>query len=252
MPFPMHQSHSVLREKIRIQNEAAEAEADICRHCYQTDHMRRVCNEVSIVACSICYKLNVFTTWCCERKNRKEITDQVHQVLRFAGNPVPRIFIDVNILFKNIPALINTGLTRSVIDYSLARYIRGFDAFTEDDWLKTATGMKVPIRLRRVEHYIDCRIRNLEPGIHLELGMDFLMLLPFRLTFDNITLNTKANWATTHHEEINYVYNMPRGYELRKWLHKHNFKMQKRSIRKTFETKGWKQSFIPPNYGRNH
>lgn len=244
MPLDFPRPRAQIREIQRRQIEAAEAERDICRLCYQTDHRRRVCNQARVVACSICYKLNVFTTSCCERKNRQEITDQDHQVFRLAGFPIPRLFIDINILTKNIPALFCTGTTRSKIDYTLAQFIRGFDAFTEADWLVTADGLDVPIGIRGNLTLLNCSVENLEPGIHMVLGMDYIMRRPFRCTFDNITLDSRKNWAVPHQEFISYVYNVPRGQELRRYLTRNRVELKKSYKRSTFQAKHkWKQYF---------
>lgn len=245
MPFDFPRSRAQLREMERRQIEAAEADMDICRLCYQPDHRRRLCDQSKVVACSICYKLNVFTTSCCERKNGQEITDQHHQVFRLAGFPVPRLFIDVDILTKNIPALFCTGSMRSKIDYTLANFIRGFDAFTHTDWLITSDGLDVPIRIRGDLTFINCAVEPLEAGVHMVLGMDYIMRRPFRCTFDNITLDSRQNWAVPHQEFISYVYNVPRGLPLRKHLKKHGFNMKSGYNRSTFVTKSkYKQYFL--------
>lgn len=244
MQIEFQKTKAQLRESKRRQYEAAEAENDICRHCFQTDHRRSMCDQAKVVACSVCYKLNVFTTSCCESQNRREITDHSHQVFRFAGFPIPRMFIDVNILTKNIPALVCTGTIRSKIDHTLANFLRGFDAFTEPNWLLNGDGMDVPIRTKGNYTTLSCRIEHLEPNIHMILGMDYIMNRPFRCTFDNITLNSRALWTVPHHEHIDYVYNVPRGLQLRKHLRKHGYQLKSHSTQTTFEQeRTWKQYF---------
>lgn len=235
-------SRSQLKEFKNRQKNAAADNVNICRRCFKTDHHRNNCTQAPVVACSSCYKLNVFTTSCCQR-NTRDITDQQLQTFRFAGFPVPRMFIDLNIFTKNIPALVCTGLVRSKVNLTLAKFIKGIEAFTDVEWV-TEDGIDVPIYKRGNTTILNCKIENLEPGIHMVLGMDYIMSRPFRCTFDNITLNSRANWAVSHHEMVNYAYNLPRGNELYKYRLSRGQEIKPPFRQPTFKSnKKWKQYF---------
>lgn len=236
MAFAPLRNAAQRRENRRRQEEAAERDQDICRSCFQVDHRRSACNQVPIVACSECYKMNVFTTNCCQRNGREEIQGQ-RQVLRFAGFPIPRMFMDVNVLTVNIPALIDTGSERSSIDSYLANMMTDMQIFGDtEDCFKTSTGMSVPIGIRGTVHWMNCEIKRLPPTIHLVLGMDYFMMRPFSFTFENVTLNSRRNWPIRHHEETNYVYNTPRGQELRQYLgRRRDYRFQSSSRKRTFD-----------------
>lgn len=223
-----------IEERRRRREFDAEMDRDICRRCYQPDHNRRQCSGVGTVACSICFRLNVFTTWCCARGIREEIAGQ-RQVFRFVGNP-PRAFVDVNVMTMNVPALFDSGSIRSRIDAKLACELSTFQVFCDrPDNFSTPTGMSVPIGIRGQIMWIDCLVvPQIEPTIHLALGMDYFSCNPFEISFDSVKLNSARVWTNSHHEEIAYAYNHPRGTPLRMWLRMHGFNMQLNTVRPAF------------------
>lgn len=222
-----------IEERRRQRELEAERDRDICRRCFQTNHNRRFCVGVPTVACSICFRLNVFTTWCCGRKNREEIAGQ-RQAFRFAGTP-PRPFIDVNVMTMNIPALFDPGSPRSRIDSRLAQELKKFEIFCDPpDNFYTSTGMSVPIGIRGDIFWLDCQVTSLEPTVHLALGMDYFMHNPFEVKFDTVKLHSANLWKTAHHEQIAYVYNTTRGASLRTWLINHGYTLQPDTYRPAF------------------
>ena len=232
----------IIDQRMRESERLAEEQQQICRRCYDTDHSRTECDRTGIVACSICYRMNVFTSNCCERGKYKEITDVQHQVFRLAGTPIPQLFVDVEIFMKNIPGLVNTGSTQTKISPQLFNYIISFDELIADKKRESQKFIMVPITLRKSTFDIKCKVEHLTPKIHLELGMDYLMQRPFEFKFDNITLNSRQSWVADSHEEFDYLYNKPKGKKLKTFLRKKEQDLFKGTTRRTFPSP-YKQYF---------
>lgn len=139
------------------------------------------------------------------------------QALRFVGKPVSRPFIDVIIKGKTIPGLVNTAEIQSSIDETLAKFVLGWSMFSQ--FKETLpTEMRVPIKINGKQLPLKCKVRKMEPGIHLKLAMDFTFFEPFELTVNRLHVTSQKYWNMNHHEDIDFVYNHPRGAALRRKL----------------------------------
>lgn len=231
----MEENFGLSEEFLRRRRLMRDMEIEVCRRCYSTGHHRRFCNGIPTVACSICFRLNVFTSDCCHPGAKKDIGGEV-QVFRFCGGPIPRLFIDVSVFTNYVPALVNTGLIRSRINFKLADLLKRFQKFGDDqNCLITFSGIAVPIYCNGNLVWLDCETSRLAPTIHLELGMDYLTKCPFELKLYSVSLNSEKHWVTRHNEEFGYVYNHPRGIQLRRFLSKHGYHMKDNFFRTAFD-----------------
>ncbi|KAL5278361.1 hypothetical protein ACFFRR_003156 [Megaselia abdita] len=175
-----------------------------------------MCDE-HVQMCYHCYRLN-FTTMNCICKMRSGFRMYDHpQTLRFVGSPVARPFIDVTIMKKTIPGMIDTSSKKSSIDETLARVILNLDMFQRDEDVIPAE-VRVPIDIGDTRLPLTCSVKPMEPSVHLLLAMDFLYFHPIELSINNVTINTQTYWNTLHHEDLEFVYNHRRGRILRRKL----------------------------------
>ena len=227
-------------KKLRDSCMLAESlDVEICRRCFQAAHHRKECDEISIVACTDCYRQNYFTTSCiCKNKLN------VAQTLRMCGMPLGRIFIDVNVLTKNIPALINTSIIKSRVDPYLCNFIQDISAFTENKkWMSSAQGVNVYMDLYNgTEFSLLCDVMPLSEGIHIHLGMDFLLKVNAQFSFDAINLDMCNNMATTHQDEVMFAFNHNKGHHLKNKLEDLGYELPP-NYRRTPFTDGRKQFF---------
>lgn len=154
----------------------------------------------------------------CKLKSGIQMYD-LPQSFRFVGTDIlsPRPFTDVKIGTKTIPALMDTSRTQSSIDETLARFVLNLNMF-DHSHEAIPSEVKVKIEIDDVKLPLKCKVRKLEPGVHMYLGMDFYFCYPFDLTINRVTLNSQNYWNTTHHEEIDFVYNHLRGRFLKRKL----------------------------------
>lgn len=136
------------------------------------------------------------------------------QSLRFVGIPVSRPFIDVTINKKTVPGLMDTGSTQSRIDETIARFVLNLSVFRNPEVVIPEV-VKVTVRRGETEIPLRCKVEQLEPGVHLMLGMDFFYFFPFDMTITNIEINSRKFWKNQHHRVVGYVYNHKRGRILR-------------------------------------
>lgn len=182
---------------------------DICRHCFQVTHNRGICPiDTKVIACTNCYRLNFFTTNCpCS----KPVFDPP-QALRMCGTTVMRPFIDVQILAVNVPALVNTTLTQTVISFQVASHVLGL--LSED--LNIPSQIEVPFGRGQTVVRLMCKVRNFhQPDTHIHLGMDYLNRQHFRFKSGNVTLYGQSRWSTDHPDRVQFAYDAPYGRHLR-------------------------------------
>lgn len=186
----------------------------LCSHCLQPEHLKRCDQHVQM--CYHCFRLN-FTTANCICKLRSGIAMYDHpQTLRYVGSQNARPFTDVTIMKKNFPGLIDTSSTQSSVDETLARFVLGLDLFAPN--VNLPSDIRVPIEVDNTVYQLKCRIRNLEPGIHLYLAMDFHFLHPFTLSINGVNVNSRQYWTMDNPNDVDYVYNHHRGQNLRRKL----------------------------------
>lgn len=187
----------------------------LCRHCLEPEH-EDMCDK-HVYMCYHCYRLNFSTLSCiCKLESGVDRYD-CPQSLRFVGQPISRPFRDVKIKKRTIPGLVNTSEIQSSIDETLAKFVLGLTPFDQAE-IALPEVMKVPIEIGNVIMPLTCKIKKMEPGVHLQLAMDFHFFYPFDLSINRVTVNSKKYWNTTHHEEIDFVYNHRRGTMLRRKL----------------------------------
>lgn len=109
----------------------------------------------------------------------------------------------------------DTSLEQSSIDELLARFVLNMDMFQESI---LPSELRVLIEVGENMFPLKCKVRKLEPTVHLHLAMDFHFFCPFDLTVNRITINSQKYWRTSHYEDIDYVYNNNRGQVLRRKL----------------------------------
>lgn len=110
----------------------------------------------------------------------------------------------------------DTSNTQSSIDETLARFVKKIDSFEQN--VQLPADIRVPIEFNNQMYEFKCKVRKLEPGIHLYLGMDFHYFHPFTLSINRVHVNSRQFWAMEHHNDIEYVYNHHRGQNLRRKL----------------------------------
>ncbi|KAL5278888.1 hypothetical protein ACFFRR_006950 [Megaselia abdita] len=170
-----------------------------------------------VFMCYHCFRLNFSTMSCvCKLQSGVAMYD-CPQSFRFVGYPISRPFIDVKIKNRTIPGLMNTSEIQSSIDETLAMFVLGLSMFNDGNVMLPEV-LKVPIEINNTVMPLTCKIKRMEPGIHLHLAMDFHFFQPFDLSINNVTINSQKYWNTSHHEAIDYVYNHRRGTMLRRKL----------------------------------
>lgn len=150
----------------------------ICRQCFQPGHTSQYCLQPRAIACNRCYRLNFFTTQCCDAPEKDE--ELYHQAFRLSKTyGTPHFFIDLDIFGKNVPALISTGITTSRINYQLLMFAREQKGDYEEKKYPSKQTLIVPIRLRNFFVSLECEImESLECHARIELGQDFLRERP--------------------------------------------------------------------------
>lgn len=139
------------------------------------------------------------------------------QSIRFIEHPVSRPFTDVTINKRTIPGLMDTSSFQSSIDKTLARFVMNVSLFEQQN-VVIPSELRVPIEINGAVCPLKCKVKKLEPGIHLQLAMDFYYFHPFDLNVNGVRINSQKYWNTTHHEEIDFVYNHHRGRFLKRKL----------------------------------
>lgn len=183
----------------------------LCSHCLQPEHDEMCAHHIYM--CYHCYRLNFNTLNCvCKLRSGIQMYD-LPQSFRFVGTPTARPFLDVKIASKTIPGLMDTSSEKSSIDEMLARFVLKMDMFRNSI---LPSEVRVPIQIGENTFPLKCKVKKLEPSVHLYLAMDFFYFCPFDLTINSTFINSQKYWNTAHHTDIDYVYNHARG----KYLHK--------------------------------
>lgn len=185
-------------------------EEDLCLNCYRTGHHRQSCTYQGIIACSICFRANVFTQTCNCKKPHKP---KPKQTLRFVEDNL--MYIDVEIHGREFQALINTSSKITRIGNTVLNWLfeRGYSSKEEHPSYLT-----IPIITHGQPIKITCKVqRFLENS--MELGTDFLARQGFKFQLGNLQLDSRRSPIMRGPSQYEYLYNMkPWGDTLKHYL----------------------------------
>lgn len=186
----------------------------ICDICFQKHSPRVSCTNSEIIACNSCFRLNVRSSNCtCEHYAYNS-----PQILRLVGSKSsPFWYVDVQIFDQAFPAMINTSIIKCRISLQLSVWIQMTSNGVVDD---DATQILVPISREdgRIAE-VKCDINKSQTEM-IELGQQYLKYFGYTLTLGNDTINSQTSPIAKHSQEVNFIYNLPEGQDLRNYLNK--------------------------------
>ena len=193
-----------------------------CFHCYQSGHSRTTkCTSNGIIACTSCFRLNVFSKKC-TCKNLQNGSSQ--QVLRIVGNKtMHKWYLDITIFDIIMPARINPLIARSQVSQSFANWLQANNHQPHDD---TTTIIIITRRQGRMMR-IECDISSSQDE-HIQLGMDFMIQIGYTFTMKGVSIVSNNTPVMSNKYETEYVYNLPSvGKDLRNYLNNKRFFLKK-------------------------
>lgn len=201
-----------------------------CFYCYRTEHSSSErCPNDGLIACTKCFRVNVFSNGCnCTDRRQAEPP----QVLRQIGKPkAPKWFTDVQILNRLFPAMINTSITRCQVSSAFSDWWQLVSKTKKDD---NSELLMIEIQRKGRRLRVTCDIvHDLGDDIHIHLGTELLTFLGYTFTLENITIKSKHSPVLSSPYEIEYVYNLPRlGEDLRTYLSRKRHFMKKGRVTK--------------------
>lgn len=219
------------RDELWLEYELASL---LCLHCYGLGH-RRPCSEPGILACSRCFTLNRFTVSCNCRNKHEQFVKPPGQLYRMAGDPAkPLFYMDIMIVFRRFEAQVSNGQTTSTINHHLAKWLEELTELVDDEVEHDDQHMVVPINHRGDTIRILCKVVRYQEQ-EIILGTDYQMKKGFSSTMDRITL-TQDSIVLSHPREIQYVYNLPQGEPLRRFIRTHGGALRSSRI---YELQNW-------------
>lgn len=190
-----------------------------CFHCYGTDHNTDLkCTKNGIVSCTKCFRLNVFTAKCnCQKPTQRSPM----QVLRFVGKrSAPKMYVDLLLHDKIIPALLNTSIDTSRVNAEFANWWQSIS--TDSIYCDVNTIMIETVRKGLLMN-IQCDVINSQEN-YIELGTDFMMATGFSMTLEGVSVDSKHSPILSSPHLMEYVYNLRhRGDDLRTYLNSKKF-----------------------------
>lgn len=196
----------------------------LCIRCFSLGHLREdgCGNNEPQIACSKCYRMNLFSQNCvCSNIIRTNA--QKGMTLRLSDESCPRPYIDVIFGGKVIPALINTSSYKSSINLEALDLINAERRKAELSEFSYPGTLEYTICRRNRYLKLLFTISNNQPQL-LKLGMQFLMKSGFSMTVDRVTISHKSA-VTTSPLTIDFLYNRPQGFQLRKYVKKRKMAM---------------------------
>lgn len=167
----------------------------ICKRCFRPGHSSELCLRDQAIACTRCFRLNFFTTNCCDAPEKSDET--YNQAFRIAGSLHPQFYIDLEVFGHNVPCLVSTGIIQSKVDHQMLVFLREQDGDHDEIRSPNSWTIRVPMRLRCFHATLRCNIEEtLGSGVRLELGLDFLRERPF-------TFKLEGLWLTEFNISIN-------------------------------------------------
>lgn len=136
---------------------------------------------------------------------------------------IPRIFLDIKILGRTFAAVLNTFSRRTWVDFAIKVFISRRDPESIRNHISPypEETIPVPIEFHMVHSIHSAIVRPMDDDddeVLIHIGMDFLMDRGISMNLGGITLDTRQSWVTTHPDDIEFVYNHPRGRLLRQAL----------------------------------
>lgn len=186
----------------------------ICDACFHKHSPRTECTHPQLTACKSCFRVNVRSATCtCDHHMYSS-----PQILRMVGQKSgPFWYVDIQIFDQAFPAMINTSILKCRVNHQLSVWLQITSNGVVDN---EATEIIVPITRkdgRIAEVCCDINKPQLEM---MELGQQFLKYAGYVLTLGDDTIDSQQSPLAKDPQEVNYVYNLPEGQELR--LHLNN------------------------------